>query len=393
MNGRLFHLALASLILAASAALAEVSSDPQPPESGVLPGSMSEPPPGPPPTFSAPSPSGEPISQPATPYVPPPASVPAVPGPRETIVISEQPPRWIVSAEALWLERSVGSSIPLGFAALNDPSLGPPGLVVDSLYSDDVLFPLQAGVRFQIAARIDDQKAIQATYWGMQQWSMGRAIYGDPDAQTVLLESRWLQLPLLVGGLDDFLGYTYTSRVDNCEINQRLRLDSYGPFMAANWLWGFRYFRLSDDFGLTGSDLYTGDFESLKYRTNNNLVGMQAGIQWVRGWDRFQLTTEGKIGLLANFYTERGMDSATGPSGTPAGFHPFDVSRSGTDLAALFEVSLLATYRVSPHLWLRAGYQLYCVTGLALAPRQLGDFGHGGAVGLDGLSLGLEAGF
>ena len=339
---------------------------------------MTEAPPPPQPAFST------------TPSAPSPAPVPA-PAPRETIVIPlALSPRWIVSAEALWLDRSVGSSIPLGFTAYNDVSHL---LLTDGLYSDDFLFPLEAGVRFQIGARINDEKAIQATYWALQQWSVGRAIYGDPEGETVLANSPWLQMPALIGGLDNFLGYAYTSRVDNVEINERLRTDCFGPFVAANWLWGFRYFRLSDHFTLAGSDLATDHFEDLTYQTTNDLVGLQAGIQRVRGWDRFQLTTEAKFGLLANFYTQRGTDFAGGAAGSPPGFHPFDVSHNGSDLSALFDLSLLATYRVSPHLWLRAGYQFYCVTGLALAPRQLAGFGHGGTVGFDGLSLGLEAGW
>ena len=48
--------------------------------------------------------------------------------------------------------------------------------------------------------------------------------------------------------------------------------------------------------------------------------------------------------------------------------------------------------RLSPSLWLRAGYQFYCVTGLALGPRQQPDhYDHGGTVALDGLSLGVES--
>ena len=31
------------------------------------------------------------------------------------------------------------------------------------------------------------------------------------------------------------------------------------------------------------------------------------------------------------------------------------------------------------------------MTGLAMAPRQLGGFGHGGTLVLDGLSLGMES--
>ena len=69
-----------------------------------------------------------------------------------------------------------------------------------------------------------------------------------------------------------------------------------------------------------------------------------------------------------------------------------NASHDGSDFAALFEISLLARYRINQVLWLRLGYQYYCATGLALAPRQLSNgWDHGGTVGLDGLSLGLEA--
>jgi hypothetical protein len=47
-------------------------------------------------------------------------------------------------------------------------------------------------------------------------------------------------------------------------------------------------------------------------------------------------------------------------------------------------------YRITSCMWLRAGYQYYSVTGLALGPRQLGGYDAGSSVGLDGLSLGLE---
>ncbi len=61
-----------------------------------------------------------------------------------------------------------------------------------------------------------------------------------------------------------------------------------------------------------------------------------------------------------------------------------------TDFSALFELSITARFRVSQYLWLRAAYQFYAVTGLALGPRQLSGADHNGVVGLDGFSLGLE---
>jgi len=90
--------------------------------------------------------------------------------------------------------------------------------------------------------------------------------------------------------------------------------------------------------------------------------------------------------LFANVYSQQGTDSAVGA----AGFDPISASHSGTDLAALFELSVLLRYRITSCVWLRAGYQCYGVTGLALSPRQLADYDAGGSVGLDGLSLGIE---
>ena len=94
---------------------------------------------------------------------------------------------------------------------------------------------------------------------------------------------------------------------------------------------------------------------------------------------------------MANVYNQHGTDTASEPSGIPAGFKPYDISSSGTGLSALFEASFAARYRLTEFLYLRLGYRLYDFTGLALAePRQLGSFGHGGNVLYDGVSIGLQ---
>jgi len=319
---------------------------------------------------------------PAQPVDPSPAPWMAAPSPGLGLVPGATNPRWDISVDALWLERDMGRGIALGYSDYNHGSHAPQAVRTDSLWTDDVLFPLAPGIRFQLVGRITDQMAIETTCWGLQNWSVGRAIYGDPVGETVLAHSAWLQTP----DLDDSLGYTYSSQVANVEFNQRFKLWSYDPYRAFSWLWGVRYFRLADDLTLSGSDLYTDAHETLNWQTKNNLVGMQLGLQWAWGWDRFQLSTEAKIGLFANIYSQQGTDSVSGTGGFPS----FDASHSGTDLAALFELSVLLRYRVTSCLWLRAGYQCYGVTGLALSPRQLADYDAGGTVGLDGLSLGLE---
>ena len=53
-------------------------------------------------------------------------------------------------------------------------------------------FPMEPGLRLQLIGRITDQMAIEATYWGLQQWSIGRTIFGD-QTQGITAQSLWLQ--------------------------------------------------------------------------------------------------------------------------------------------------------------------------------------------------------
>ena len=412
MNRHAFHWLLVAVLLSCSVALAQVGSGPQtvpntietmPPSGSTsplpvlspssepvyqpsIPSGSTSPASGqstwPPPDQSVLQPTPAYVLVPGQPVYPQPAPWMPVPSPGLGLIPGDANPRWDISIDVLWLERDIGNGVRLGFTSYDSGLRAPHAVRMDRLWSDDVLFPLEPGIRFQFIGRITDQMAIEASGWGLQQWSIGRTIYGDPAGETALAHSSWLQ----TSDFDNSLGYNYGSQVANVELNQRFKLFSFDPYRAFSWLWGVRYFYLSDNFTLSGSDLSTGDYENLNWQTKNNLIGMQLGLQWAWGWNRFQLSTEAKIGLFANVYSQQGIDSAGGT----VGFQPFDVSHSGTDLAALFELSLLARYRITQCMWLRAGYQYYCVTGLALGPRQLGGYDAGGTVGLDGLSVGLE---
>jgi hypothetical protein len=243
----------------------------------------------------------------------------------------------------------------------------------------------------ELSRKLTDNVTLSATYWGLQQWSVSNAIYGDPNNDTVLAYSPYLQLPTLLNGLDDTLGYTYESQIENVEANFLYRVGSQGPYWQFQWLWGVRYVNLSEQFTLTGIDDANAAVENLSSSTTNNMLGLQAGLLFVRGWDRFQWETGLKVGLMANMYRQHVTDMASEPGGTPGGFMPYDVSNNGCALAGMFELTLAAKFRLTDNLWLRLGYQVYDFTGLALAPRQLSDWGHGGNVAFDGLSIGMQA--
>ena len=262
---------------------------------------------------------------PAQPVYPPPSWLPPL-CPGLGLIPGGNAPHWDISLDVLWLERDTGRGVFLGRSFGYGPTAD------DQLWSDDVLFPLTPGIRLQLVGQITDGMAIEATCWGLQHWSIGRTMDADPGY--TLLTSPFLNG---ASAFDNSLGYTYTSDVANVELNQRFKLFSFDPYRALSWLWGVRYFYLSDDLILSGSDLYTGTYENLSWQTKNNLIGMQVGLQWTWGWDRFQLSTEGKVGLFANVYSQQGTDSINGSASSPG----FDVSHSGTDLSALFEFSFL----------------------------------------------------
>lgn len=296
---------------------------------------------------------------------------------------------WMFSAEAIWLQRVDNTSVILG-NTVTDYGAGL-GYVTDILTSTDVDFPLDSGVRLQGGYRFNDRNSLELTYFGLQQTSVGRSIAGDPVGNTILAYSPWTQTDAIIGGFDNGLSYTYGSRVNNAEINQRL-IATAGPTWTLAGLWGVRFVQVADRFNLNGSDLSTGDFENIDIRTANNLVGPQIGAAWTSYWNRLALTTEVKGALLANFNSASysNLNSSGVISGNPVGFYPFDQSAHGTNVAGLVEFTFMARYRLSAHFWLRGGYQTYYLGGLVLGPRQLANFDHSGGLSLAGPSLGIE---
>ena len=171
-------------------------------------------------------------------------------------------------------------------------------------------FPLTAGCAWRLSRKFDNDITLAATYWGLQQWSVNRTIYGDPAGDTVLAFSPWLQLPTLLTGMDNSLGYTYSSQIENIEFNTMLRLNPADPYWEVNWLWGVRYIYFADNLTLVGSDAANSAREQLISNTTNNLIGAQTGLYFVRGWSHFQWESGLKVGLMANIYHQHLTDSS-----------------------------------------------------------------------------------
>ncbi|MEN6405650.1 MAG: hypothetical protein ABFC77_04175 [Thermoguttaceae bacterium] len=282
---------------------------------------------------------------------------------------------WTVAADALWLDRSTPRGIALGCACDGW------GYATEHLWSDDKLFYLAPGLRLQVTGQVTDQMSIEAVGWGLQNWSIERTLYTDSNWGNIWVYSPWLANDYF----DDAIGYRYKSQVANAELNQRFQFLAFEPYRSCSWLWGVRYLHLSDDFSLFGEN-FDGGYDALDLKTKNNLVGMQLGLQTGFGGERFQLSVEAKVGLYANLYSQKFAEAVGGNLGDAY----VDGSHSGTELSALFELSILLRYRIAESLWLRGGYQYCGLTGLALGPRQLNGYDAGGTLDLDGLFVGVE---
>lgn len=302
-------------------------------------------------------------------------------------------PRWTVSADALWLTRDLSRGVYLGYTDYNpNASDFSQATRPSNLWSNDVVFPLAAGVRLQLTAYATDEIAFELNGFGLQKWSASRTIYGDSVNDSVLAYTPYLVICDDIAGFDRTLGYTYKSEVAGAEINQRFKFLSDGLFRSASWLWGVRYFHLSDDFSLSGTDVTTNSSETVAWHTKNNLVGAQLGLRCDWSWDRLQFITEIKGGLFANIHDQNGTDDAV-----EYGIASSDSAKnSSTDLSALFELSLMLRYQITQCLAVRGGYQYIGVSGLALGPRQLQSYGdfrvfnNNGSVSMNGLWAGVE---
>jgi len=233
---------------------------------------------------------------------------------------------WTVEADALWLQPAHGNGVTLGrtFDVAN-------GNTVDTLFSNDAGFDMQAGTRFRLLWQRDACTAWEGVYFGMQTWDGGSAITPDLAVAGTLADSPFTQTDKLVGGFDQGLGFHSTARLNSVEINRR-RLFDHNCGASIEWLTGLRYIQWDESLTLDGLNSLPPAFEELDVRCQNQMVGLQIGAELRRNWDRWYLTAEGKAALMANIYRQR--RSNMNSSGVCSRMHIPRSRRSTTTTAA-----------------------------------------------------------
>lgn len=294
------------------------------------------------------------------------------------------PSRLSVSIDSLWLDRNFNSHEVLG-QTVSIPS----GATVGTLTpAGNVMRP---GVRLQSSYRLNDELVLEGIYFGLQDWTSNYGLTSDLFAGVVAY-SPYTQSDKLIGGFGTGLNYSYSSRLNNAEINLRAPVANIGRWTRDNLL-GLRFVELSESFNLNGQDAFFGVTENLNTHTSNSLVGPQIGTGLRRQCDaNWEIGTMAKAALCGNFVSERfsNLNSTGVTTGFPPGFVPISRGKVATEVAGVLDFSVIGRYRVNQYFALRGGYQVLYLAGVALASQQLGGYSRGGDVFLHGPSAGLE---
>lgn len=294
-------------------------------------------------------------------------------------------PRISGRVDALLLWRSPSQAVPL----FTDVATGETAIDAAGFGS-----PMAAGPRYALFFHGAQNAAWEANYLRVQGFQSARALpqQGSKYQVANLLGQNWETIDSVSGG--------YSAGLQSFELNARLPTDQ-----RWQWLVGFRWVEwretmlLSDTYsvgGISGTDFFDAS-------TCNDLYGGQVGIDATildRG-GRFTVDGIVKAGLFGNAATQTSLYETTEPPNT---FTAGPVSRAKAATSFVGELGVSGVYRLTDWCSLRAGYTIFWISGVAMAPNQLPiqslDFvdptasitaiNVGGSVVAQGLSLGLE---
>jgi hypothetical protein len=165
---------------------------------------------------------------------------------------------------------------------------------------------------------------------------------------------------------------------------------------CVNWLAGFVWAGLDEQAGITMACCDPPEPASYDVRTSSNWYGAQVGMRGRREWQRWAVEGWWKTALCGT----SGFQAADPIVGTISGLErPAESARTG-GVGFIGSLNATAIYRLTETWGLRAGYNLYWLTGATLAPSQWDfaiDEGAGtgindnGTLFLHGANLGAEA--
>ena len=263
--------------------------------------------------------------------------------PQNACVPNRRP--YYLQADALFMTRSSGTGA--GILLL-------PNFTGAAIGGHDLTYNVTSGPRVTFGVPLGAMSAAEFTYFGLYDLHSSLNFAGP---------ARPVNAPPVLGS--DFRLFDRTD-VNNAEVNYRRWLGNNFSVLG-----GFRYVNLHDQ--LNDSFLRTPPGGPVpvhtRNETDNNLYGLQLGADWYAPvTKRFWFDFGGKAGIFLNSATS----SASG-FGPP--LPPLHASAHADQTAFVGELALTAVYQVTPHFFLRGGYRVMWLEGVALAPDQLAATG------------------
>lgn len=256
-----------------------------------------------------------------------------------------------------------GNTIPLPTAPLTD------ALSTTQLDLDKIRY----GLELIGAIQLGPGTSVEARYFGLNKWNVGRTAQVIPPADPTLYSVYSLFGSAPAGGFDDtdrsFIhSIDYSSELHSGEVNYRRRFATPFAECQASWMVGVRYFDLDERFGFhaVGSNNNTFTFDQLRYfdhdtRTRNELTGFQVGGDyWLNVVCGLQVGVEGKAGVYGN-HAE--VESQIFSNSIPGAREHLQDGKT----AYLGELVVSAVYRLSYSWSVKASYNVLTVQNVALA--------------------------
>jgi hypothetical protein len=259
-------------------------------------------------------------------------------------------PLWIVRGGAVILHRSNPSNITL----FSDAATG-----AELLNAKAFNFGWNAGPDIAVWRRLNPSDYLEVRFFDVASFSATQAL-STPGPFFVNT------MPPVLAPASADINAAYTSSLFSTEINFRRRFSPWGT-----WLAGFRTLQVRDDLNFHAALPALGVNAHFETDAHNFLYGAQTGFD-MNLWNTsgpFQLHGLCKAGVYGNAASQATSDLVS-LGGGPT-FVAFGLKDRGGQAAFVGEIGLTGIWQWTDRIWLRGGYQLLWIDGLALATNQI----------------------
>jgi hypothetical protein len=260
-------------------------------------------------------------------------------------------PRWTVSAQALFWQRSAPRSQTL---LVNEA--GQQLLNADALH-----FGMQPGWEIGVSRRLNTGWSLEGRYLsvGSGKATVG-SLVGDGGAGVFYHENYPESLGIFRPNVDNAI--TYRSEFQSVTVGLRRQATSW-----LDWTAGFRYVKLEEDgLAVVQRDLANLDVDvAQRISVQNDLYGFQLGAELLL-WRRGRLRLDSS--LQAGIYQDRARNRLAYESAYFGESSHTGTAREHT--AFVGEWGVTGTYDITRRLALRTGYRMLWLDGVAVASEQ-----------------------